>query len=115
MGSLLYIITSHLDIAYSLGVCAKYQSRSKESHVQEVKRILKYVSGLTEDTNTTIVGFPDANWVGCVDDQKSNLGGGFFIGNNLVAWYSKKQTSTSLLIAEAEYITMEVTVLNFGG
>ena len=28
----------------------------------------------------------------------------FFISNNLVAWHSKKQTSTSLSTAEAEYI-----------
>ena len=50
------------------------------------------------------VGFSDADWAGCVDDRKSTFGGYFFVGNNLVAWHSKRQTLTSLSTAEAEYI-----------
>ena len=64
IGSLLYLTASRPDISFSVGVCARYQSISKESHVEAVKRILKYVSGaveyaiwLSKDTNTTIVGF----------------------------------------------------------
>ena len=94
-----------------MGVCARYQSKPKESHVSAVKRILKYVGGtvdygiwMSKDTNTAIVGFLDADWAGCVDDRKSTSGGCFFVGNNLMAWHSKKQTSTSLSTAEAEYI-----------
>ena len=104
IGSLLYLTTSCPDISYSVGVCARYQHKLKESHVSAVKRILKYVSGIVDyriwmfkDTNTVIVGFSDADWAGCVDDQKSTSGGCFFVGNNLVAWHNKKQTSTSLL------------------
>ena len=111
--NLLYLIASRLDLSFSVCVCAKYQSRPKESHAHAVKRILKYVSGTTDfgiwlsrDTNINVVGFSDADWVGCVDDRKSTSGGCFFIGNNLVAWHSKKQTSTSLSIAEAEYIAI---------
>ena len=33
IGSLLYLTASRPDIAYSVGVCARYQSRPKESHV----------------------------------------------------------------------------------
>ncbi|RWR92079.1 Dimer_Tnp_hAT domain-containing protein/DUF4371 domain-containing protein [Cinnamomum micranthum f. kanehirae] len=111
IGSLLYLIASRLNIAYSVGVCARYHSKPKESHIHSVKRIMKYVSGtvdfgiwLSKDTNTTPVGYSDADWAGCTDDRKSTTGGCFFIGNNLVAWHSKKQTSTSLSTAEAEYI-----------
>jgi hypothetical protein len=35
---------------------------------------------------------------------KSTSGGCFYVGNNLVAWMSKKQASISLSTAEAEYI-----------
>lgn len=59
---------------------------------------------MTRESNTDVVGFFDANWAGCVDDKKSTLGGCFLVGNNLVAWYSKKQSSTSLSTVEAEYI-----------
>jgi hypothetical protein len=40
IGSLLYITTSRLIIAFSVSVCAKFQ----ESHLTIVKRILKYLS-----------------------------------------------------------------------
>ena len=39
-----------------------------------------------------------------MDDRKSIGGGAFFLGESLVAWISKKQTSISLSTAEAEYI-----------
>lgn len=111
IGSLLYLTASRPDIAYSVGVYARYQSKPKETHIHSVKRIMKYVSGtvdfgiwLSKDTNTTLVGYSDADWAGCADDRKSTTGGCFFIGSNLVAWHNKKQTSTSLSTTEAEYI-----------
>ena len=92
ISSLLYLTTSRPDISFSVGVCARYQSKSKESHVSAVKRILKYISGtidygiwMSKDTNTVIVGFSDADWIECVDDRKSTSSGCFFVGNNLVA------------------------------
>ena len=48
--------------------------------------------------------FTDADWAGSVDDQKSTHGAAFFLRNCLVSWSSKKQSSISLSIAEAEYI-----------
>ncbi|KAG9453422.1 hypothetical protein H6P81_006326 [Aristolochia fimbriata] len=44
------------------------------------------------------------NWAGNSDDRKSTSGGCFYLGANLVAWYSKKHNSISLSTAEAEYI-----------
>ena len=43
IGSLLYLTPSRLDISYSVGMCARYQANSKESHVIALKRIIKYV------------------------------------------------------------------------
>jgi len=45
IGSLLYLTTSRLDIAFNVGVCARFQSNPKESHLNVVKRIIKYDSG----------------------------------------------------------------------
>ena len=56
------------------------------------------------DTNPSLVGFSDADWAGNCDDRKSTSGGCFFLGNNLVSWFCKKQNSISLSTAEAEYI-----------
>ncbi|XP_012841324.1 PREDICTED: uncharacterized protein LOC105961635 [Erythranthe guttata] len=49
-------------------------------------------------------GFSDADWAGDADDRKSTTGGCFYLGNNLVSWYSKKRNSISLSTAESEYI-----------
>lgn len=59
---------------------------------------------LSRDTTANLAGYSDADWAGCADDRKSTSGGCFYIGNNLVAWLSKKQNSISLSTAEAEYI-----------
>ncbi|CAM8999896.1 unnamed protein product [Rhodiola kirilowii] len=111
IGSLLYLTASRPDIAYVVGVCARYQADPKESHLLQVKRIIKYVCRTTDfriwytkDTNPHLVGYCDADWAGNAKDRKSTSGGCFFLGNNLVSWFSKKQNSISLSTAEAEYI-----------
>ncbi|KAK4853085.1 hypothetical protein QYF36_003566 [Acer negundo] len=45
IGNLLYLTTSTLDISFSVGVCARYQANSKESHLVTVKRIIRFVNG----------------------------------------------------------------------
>ncbi|KAF7126654.1 hypothetical protein RHSIM_Rhsim11G0023400 [Rhododendron simsii] len=126
IGSLLYLTASRPDIAFSVGLCARYQACPKESHLSAVKRIIKYISGtlgqgiwFTRDTTANLAGYCDADWAGCADDRKSTSGGCFYIGNNLVSWLSKKQNSISLSTAEAEYIaagkqplTVEEMLLN---
>ncbi|GMP54042.1 hypothetical protein CsSME_00019320 [Camellia sinensis var. sinensis] len=111
IGSLLYLTASRPDIAFSVGVCARYQASPKESHLLAVKRIIKYVNGplgygvwFSTDTTAEITGFSDADWAGCADDRKSTSGVCFYLGNNLVSWHSKKQNAISLSTAEAEYI-----------
>lgn len=54
IGSLLYVTTSRLDIAFSVGVCVRYQAnvgiceqyqaKPKESHLATVKRIIQYLN-----------------------------------------------------------------------
>ncbi|CAM8954006.1 unnamed protein product [Rhodiola kirilowii] len=48
IGSLLYLTTSRPDIAYVVRVCARYQTNPKESHLMNVKRIIKYVYGTSD-------------------------------------------------------------------
>ena len=111
IGSLLYLTASKPDIAFSVGVCARYQAAPKESHLTAVKRIIRYINGTpdyglwySKDSNACLVECSDADWAGSVDDRKSTSGGFFYLGNNLVSWMSKKQNSVSLFTAEAEYI-----------
>ncbi|CAM8980921.1 unnamed protein product [Rhodiola kirilowii] len=75
IGSLLYLTVSRPDIAYDVGVCARYQADPKESHLLQVKRIIKYVWGtadfgicIPKDTNPNLVGYCDADWAGNAED-----------------------------------------------
>ena len=45
IGSLLYFTTSRPDIMFSICMCARFQSNSKESHLIAFKRILRYLNG----------------------------------------------------------------------
>ena len=112
IGSLLYLTASRPDIAFSIGVCARYQSNPKESHLTTVKWIIRYINGTSDyglwyskDSNACLAEYSDADWVGSVNDWKSISEGYFYLGNNPVSWMSKKQNSASLSTAEAEYIT----------
>ncbi|CAA7051989.1 unnamed protein product [Microthlaspi erraticum] len=113
IGSLLYLTASRPDLSFSVGVLCSYQAKPKQSHLQAVKKILRYVKGTvnlgifySKGSNRNLAGYCDADWAGCADDRKSTSGGCFFLGNNLIAWLSKKQNSVSLSTAEAEYIAL---------
>jgi len=43
IGSLLYLTASRPDIVFSIGLCARFQSKPKETHLKAVKRILRYL------------------------------------------------------------------------
>ena len=82
--SLLFLTTSRLDITFSIEVCARYQEEPKVSHINQVKRILKYVNGTCDygmlyshDTNSSLVGFCDVDWAGSADNRNSTSKGCF--------------------------------------
>ena len=97
IGSLLYVTTSRPDIKQAVGMVARFQSAPKESHVQSVKRIFRYLKGTINfglwypsKKSFSLKAYLDAEWDGCVDDRKSTSGGAFFLGESLVSWISKK-------------------------
>ena len=51
-----------------------------------------------------LCGFTDEDWAGSPMDRKSTSGGVFSIGSTTISWYSRKQRSVALSLAEAEYM-----------
>jgi hypothetical protein len=45
IGSLLYVIASGPNVKQAVGMVARFQAAPKESHVQAVKRIFRYLKG----------------------------------------------------------------------
>lgn len=69
IGNLLYLTISQSDITFSIGVCARYQAKSKTSHITQVKIIMKYINGTCDygilyslGTNLVLVGYCDDDW-----------------------------------------------------
>jgi hypothetical protein len=89
----------------------RFQAAPNESHVLAVKRIFRYLKGTKEfglwypkGKDLSLIAYTDANWTGCIDGRRSTSGATFYLGECLVLWLRKKQSSVSLSIVEAEYI-----------
>jgi hypothetical protein len=76
-----------------------------------VKRIFRYLKGTKEfglwypkGKDLSLIAYTDADWAGCIDDRRISSGETFYLGECLVSWLSKKQSSVFLSTTEAEYI-----------
>ena len=111
IGSLLYLAASSSNLCYSMGVCVRYQANPKDSHLLVVKKIIKYFSEIenyslwyTRDTIASLVRYCDVDWARNSKDRKSTSERCFFLGNNLMSWFSRKKNRISLSTIEVEYI-----------
>jgi hypothetical protein len=105
IGSLLYVTTSRLDVMQVVGQVTCFQEAPKESHVLAIKRIFRYLKGTKEfglwypkGKYLSLVAYTDANWASFIDDRRSTSGESFYMGECLVSWLRKKQSSISLSI-----------------
>src|ERR1043165_1158809 len=71
IGSLMYLTVSRPDIMYATCLCARYQSKPKQSHLTAVKRILRYLKGCPSkglwypnNDDFDFIAFSDADWGG---------------------------------------------------
>ena len=108
---MLYLTASRPDISFAVGVCARYQAAPKQCHYSTAMKIVKYIKGTVDVglwyskyDGLELHGYSDADLAGCRIDRKSTSGTCQFLGNKLVSWMSKKQTSIAISTAEAEYV-----------
>ena len=113
IGSLMYLTACRPDLLFAVSMCARYQSKPTQRHLEAVKRVFRYPLGTThmglwypKETSMELTAYADADHAGCQDTRRSTSGGAQFLGNKLVSWSSKKQMSTSISSTEAEYIAM---------
>jgi hypothetical protein len=111
IGNLLYVTTSRPDVMQVIGQVAQFHAAPKETHVIAVKSIFRYVKGKNDfglwypkGKDLSLISYTDADWVGCIDDRKSTSGEMFYLGECLVSWLRKKQSSLSLSTTKEEYI-----------
>ncbi|GKA16997.1 retrovirus-related pol polyprotein from transposon TNT 1-94 [Tanacetum coccineum] len=109
----LVVLASRPDLNYAVYLCARYQAKPTEKHLQTVKRIFRYLNGTinmglwySKDTDMSLTAYADADHAGCQDTKRSTSGSAQFLGDKLVSWSSKKQKSTAISSIEAEYIAL---------
>ncbi|WVZ91886.1 hypothetical protein U9M48_037999, partial [Paspalum notatum var. saurae] len=103
-GALQYLTLTRSDLAYAVQQVCLFMHDLREPHLGLIKRILCYVKGTLSTASTS------ANWAGCPDSWRSTFGYCIFLGDNLVSWSSKRQTTVSHSSAEAEYKELHVSV-----
>jgi hypothetical protein len=111
IGSHLYLMVTRLDIQFSVCLCARFQALLMTSHRQAVKQFFGYLRYTPElghwysaSSSPSLLGFSNADFVGCQVDRKSTSGTCQFLGSSLVSWSSCKQSSVAQSTAEAEYV-----------
>ncbi|GKA61744.1 hypothetical protein Tco_0761263 [Tanacetum coccineum] len=86
IGSLMYLTSSRPDLNYVVCLCARYQAKPTEKHLQAVKRIFQYLNGTihmglwySKDTDMSLTAYADADHAGCQDTRRSTSGSAQFL------------------------------------
>ena len=115
VGSLMYLATvTRPDIAYTVGVLARFNSNPGHAHWMAVKHLFRYLKGTVDmkleygpdDTigSEMFVTYSDADHGGNKDNGKSTTGYMIKLGSGVVSWKSKLQPVVTRSTTEAEYI-----------
>jgi len=89
--SLLYLTASKSDKVFSVGLCARFHSKPKETHLKTVKRILRYLKHTPDlalwyprGCNFDLIGHADTDYARFLVDKRSTLSMAHFLGPYLV-------------------------------
>ena len=92
IGSLLYLTVSRSDIIFSICMYVRFQSNSKKSHLNTIKKIFKYLKGIQnlrllffKLSSINLISYLDADFTGCRLDRKSTSETCQFLGVNLIS------------------------------
>ncbi|GKA74913.1 retrovirus-related pol polyprotein from transposon TNT 1-94 [Tanacetum coccineum] len=111
VGCLRYLLHTHPDLTYSVGMVSRYMQSPRESHARAIKQILRYLKGTTSfgikynrSNDMKLVGYSDSSHNVDIDDGRSTTGHVFYLGTSPITWCSQKQTTVELSSCEAEFM-----------
>jgi hypothetical protein len=97
IGSLLYLTATRPDIQFVVGLYARFQASPRSLYRMVVQQIFRYLKHTPEfgiwysaSSSLDLIGFSDADFLGCGIDRKSTSGTCHFLGSSLVCCFSRK-------------------------
>jgi hypothetical protein len=91
IGSFMYLVNTWLDISFAVKSLSQFMVDPRRVHWIVAKHVLHYLRGTVEygllyecSGGVRLVGFTDADWVGCVEDMKRTSGCCFNIGSGII-------------------------------
>ncbi|KAL2230511.1 UNVERIFIED_CONTAM: Retrovirus-related Pol polyprotein from transposon RE2 [Sesamum indicum] len=116
LGRLLYLGITRPDICHSTQQLSQFMQHPCKQHWQAALHLVKYLKGTQDrgiffaaDDDFNLSAYCDADWASCKDTRRSLTGFCVFLGNSLISWKTKKQTTVSRSSAEAEYRSLAST------
>ncbi|GJR02261.1 ribonuclease H-like domain-containing protein [Tanacetum coccineum] len=110
VGKLIYLTNTRPNIAYVVHCLSQFMHSPLNSHLEAAMRVLRYLKSshgngiqINRNGNLKLRAYDDSDWAKCPATRKSVSGYCVFLGNSLVTWKSKKQSTLSKSSAEAEY------------
>lgn len=116
IGKMIYLTITRLDLSLSVNIQSQFLEKPIAIHLHAANQVLWYIKGpigqglfYLAKSSLELQAFSDADWAACPDTHRSDTGYCVFLGDSLVSWWSKKQTTISRSSAEVEYSAMANT------
>lgn len=115
VGALQYLTLTRPELAYIVNQVCQFIHQPITTHWTVVKRILRYVKGtsnhglLFRPGPFKLKAYSDSDYAGDPADRRSIGGFCVYLGDNPIAWSSKKQSTVSRSSTESEHCQVAKT------
>ena len=117
IGRLIYLTNTRPDITHVVQQLSQYMANPTTAYSQAAFHVFRYLKGtpgsgifLAAQGSPQLKAFSDSDWAGCRDTRRSITDFSIYLGNSLISWQSKKQSTVSQSSSEVEYRALASTM-----